>query len=49
MNLSVTHVLHTGDTESQCVLDEQLQTFWDLESLGINALDAGKMSVLDEF
>lgn len=49
VNLSVTHVLHTGAAESQCVLDEQLQAFWNLESIGINALDAGKTSVLNEF
>ena len=35
LNLNVTHVLHTGTTESLHDLKEQLQAFWELEALGI--------------
>ena len=42
VNLTVTHVLHTGTTESLHELDEQLRAFWELESLDIQ----GKESTL---
>ena len=36
MNLSVTHVLHSETHSTEyCTLDEQLQSFWELEALGI--------------
>ncbi len=37
VNLSVTHVLSAeADSVEMCPLDEQLKSFWDLESLGIH-------------
>ena len=45
-SLSVTHVLHTNDSEPPCALDDQLKAFWDLESFGVTVTDH---SVLDEF
>ena len=35
VNLTVTHVLHTGTTEPLQELNEQLRAFWELEALGI--------------
>ena len=35
VNLTVTHVLHTGTTESLHDLEDQLRAFWELEALGI--------------
>ena len=47
VNLSVTHVLHIGtDPSTDYALDNQLSTFWDLESFGVAE---NKGSVLEEF
>ena len=47
VNLSVTHVLHTGtDLNTDYALDNQLSAFWDLESFGVVE---NKKSVLEEF
>ena len=46
VNLSVTHVLHTGViSDSHSVLESQLQAFWDLEAFGVNTLDTENRSV----
>ena len=36
VNLSITYVLHAG-TDNSCTLDDQLQAFWELETLGIQS------------
>ena len=47
VNLSVTHVLHSGiEPDVNCALDNQLRAFWDLESFGVTE---AKNTVLEEF